>query len=108
MVLVATKPRAVRSGGRERLARLLLAFTGLTLALGPPVTVLAGTSSWSSVALMTVMPLGVLLVVLAAFYPRITGPVRFGLRPRRPHGLCSTTAWRLWREVAARSCRPWR
>jgi hypothetical protein len=79
VLLAATKPQAVQPGGRERLARLLLAFTGLTLALGPPLTMLAGAPGWSSVALMTVMPLGVLLVVLAAFYPRITGTVRFGL-----------------------------
>lgn len=78
MLLAATKPRAAKPEGRERPARTLLAFTGLMLALGPPVAV-ASTTGWSSIALMTVMPLGVLLVVLAAFYPRITGTVRFGL-----------------------------
>lgn len=72
----ATKPPDVPLSGRERLSRLMLACLGLMLAISPPVLV-AG-FGWPDVSLVPAMPLGVLLVVLSAFYPRINGEVRCG------------------------------
>lgn len=57
-------------------ARLLLATTGVLLAVGPPLLV-AATGWWAAPAL-TLVALGVLLVILSAFYPRVHGVVRFG------------------------------
>lgn len=76
MLFAASKSPTTQFRDRERLARLLLAGTGVALALAPPVMV-AG-SGWPAIPLMTVMPLGVLLLVLSAFYPRINGEVRCG------------------------------
>jgi hypothetical protein len=77
MLSAAAPRRAGANGYRERPARLMLASTGVTLAIAPPFMV-AG-FGWAAIPLMSVMPLGVLLVVLSAFYLRINGEVRCGV-----------------------------
>jgi hypothetical protein len=54
----------------------MLACLGVMLAISPPPLV-AG-FGWPAVSLVPAMPLGVLLVVLSAFYPRISGEGRCG------------------------------
>jgi hypothetical protein len=61
----------------DRTPRTLLAVVGLALAIGPAVGVAA--FGWFAAALMPVTPLGVMLLVLSAFYPRIVGDIRCGI-----------------------------
>jgi hypothetical protein len=77
MPLVAAKPQDKPRDDRERLSRVMLACTGVALAILPPIMV--AEFGWPAVSLTPVIPLGVLLVVLSAFYRRISGEVRCGV-----------------------------
>jgi hypothetical protein len=77
MILLAAKPQQTPRDDSERLSRVMLACIGAILAILPPIMV-AG-FGWPAVSLTPMIPLGVLLVVLSAFYRRISGEVRCGV-----------------------------
>jgi hypothetical protein len=75
--LLAARSQPMPRNDHERFSRLLLACVGVILAISPPV-MMAG-FGWPALSLTPMMPLGVLLIVLSAFYPRISGEVRCGI-----------------------------
>jgi hypothetical protein len=77
-VLVAgSGPHGREVSGDETLARLSLGLLGVLMCVAPPIAV--AMLGWLAAPLAPMIPTGALFVVLAAFYERIAGEVRFGL-----------------------------
>lgn len=66
-----------RADGTDTPARLLLAVLGALLTLGPPL--LVSVTAWWTTPALALVPPGVLLIILSAFFGRVHGTVRFGL-----------------------------
>lgn len=74
LVAGSTPPESGPSGG-ERLTRTGLGLLGAVMCAGPPVA--TATFGWTAAALTPLVPIGALFVVLAAFYHRVAGEIRF-------------------------------
>lgn len=72
----AASSLAQRNVTSERIPRALLGVVGTILCLGPLASVHSGGHPF---ALLSLCPLGALLIVLAAFHPRVAGEVQFGV-----------------------------
>lgn len=75
MVVAGSSPQESGASGGERLARASLGGLGMAMCAGPPVaTAILG---WTAAALAPLVPVGALFVILAAFYRRGAGEIRF-------------------------------